>query len=281
MNVFISTDIEGITGIVSWDASGGPDGSHYDWPFARRMYNHDINAAIRGARAAGAKRVVVKDSHGSCRNLLVDELEPGTELISGWPGASGMYMVQGIEADRFDALFLIGYHAMAGTERAVLEHALSGTVHRFWMNGEEVGEMAVSAALAGELGVPTVLVTSDDAGCREADAQIPGVQTYVTKTAMARFTAQLKHPSETGPGIEAAAKKALAGLGSRKALAVTTPVSMRAQFKEVHVADLAASLDYAVRLDAYTVEVIGDTVRQAHSRICNVFSLGARANLLK
>jgi D-amino peptidase len=84
MQVFISADIEGVTGIVSWSQAEGPGASSFDWAFARRMYTHDVNAAIRGAKAAGAKRVVVKDSHGLCKNLLIDELEPGTELISGF-----------------------------------------------------------------------------------------------------------------------------------------------------------------------------------------------------
>src|SRR5437016_11887453 len=111
MRVYISGDIEGITGIVSWSQCGRPNKDHYDWDFARRMYSHDINAAIRGARAAGATTVVVKDSHNTGKNLLIEDLEPGTELISGY-GAGLDGMMEGINSS-FDAMMLVGYHAMA------------------------------------------------------------------------------------------------------------------------------------------------------------------------
>lgn len=276
MNVYISVDIEGITGLVSWHAAEGASSACYDWPFARRMMTHDVNAAIRGARAAGATRIVVKDSHGNCKNLLIDELEPGVELISGWAGANDHYMMQGIEQGRFDCAFLIGYHAMAGVAGGTMEHAMSGSLHRLWMNGKEVGEMALSAGLAGEYGIPVTLVTSDDKGCAEGSAEFAGVETYAVKSGMARFMARLLHPSQTGPGIEAAAKRAVERASSIPAYKVAGPVTLRVQYKETHIADLAASLVGARRIDGYTVEVQGSTLLEAHRLICNVFNLGSQ-----
>ena len=95
MKVFISVDIEGATGVASFSQCSRPDGSSYDYPFARRMLTGDVNAAIRGARAAGATEVVVKDSHAICKNLLIDELERDTQLISGM-GAGTLGMMEGI-----------------------------------------------------------------------------------------------------------------------------------------------------------------------------------------
>src|SRR5579862_69472 len=166
MKVFVSVDIEGATGIASFSQCGRADGQHYDYGFARRMLTGDVNAAIRGAKAAGATEVVVKDAHGNCKNLLVDELEPGTQLISGFYPRND-YMMDGLD-ESFEAAMLVGYHAMAGGLHGMMEHALSGGVHKFWINGERAGEIAVSAAIAGAFRVPTVLVTSDQAGCREA-----------------------------------------------------------------------------------------------------------------
>lgn len=274
MNVFISTDIEGITGIVSWKQAEGP-GQGPDWAFARRMYVSDVNAAIRGAFAGGADRVVVKDSHGGCENLLIDELDPRAELISGWPGPSDLYMMQGIESGGFDQAFLIGYHAMAGTIGGVLEHALSGGLHRFWINDDPSGEMAMSAALAGEFGIPISLVTSDDAGCLEAESQL-GATSYSTKTGLTRFSARLKHPDETSQGIFEAASEAVKTTDFR-AFRPSLPVRLRVEFKETYYADLAASHEAATRLDGYTVEVQGDSVRKAHQRLCNVFALSGLA----
>ena len=280
MNVYISVDIEGITGLVSWHASEEASSACYDWPFARRMMTHDVNASIRGARNAGADRIVVKDSHGNCKNLLLDELEPGVELISGWNGASDHYMMQGIEEGGFGATFLIGYHAMAGVTHGTMEHAMSGSLHRLWMNGKEVGEMALSAALAGEHGVPLVLVTSDDAGCSEAASQFAGVSTFSVKTGLSRFMSRLRHPSVTGPGIEATAEAAVRGASAVDPFKVKGPVTLRVQFKETNIADLASTLSRATRLDGYTVEVTGANFLEAHRMIGNVFTLGAQGRRL-
>jgi len=83
VNVYISADIEGITGLISWSQCSRPDGNSFDYAFARRMISHDVNAAVRGARRAGAERILIKDSHGNSKNLLIEDLEPGVELVSG------------------------------------------------------------------------------------------------------------------------------------------------------------------------------------------------------
>jgi len=274
MKAYISVDIEGITGIVSFSQCGRPDGAHYDFGFARRMLTHDVNAAIRGLRAAGATEVVVKDSHATCKNLLVDELEPGTELISGF-GAGKDGMMDGIDAT-FDAALLVGYHGMAGAIHSFMDHALIGGLHRFWINGELAGEIAVSAAVAGAYGVPMILVTSDKAACDEAEACIPGVHVYSTKTACGRFMGTLKHPSVTGPGIEEAAAKALSGSKDTKPYVIEGPTTMRAQFRTVEEADLPAQLENVSRIDAYTLEWTRSDFMLAHRAALSVFNLSMR-----
>jgi len=271
MRVYISVDIEGATGVVSFSQCEGPDSTFYDWPFARRMLTHDVNAAIRGARLAGATEVVVKDSHAGCRNLLIDELESGVELISGI-GSGRMGMMEGVDAS-FDAVFLVGYHGMAGTPSALMEHALAGGLHRFWVNGVESGEIAVSAAVAGCFGVPTVLVTSDDAGCGEASRMVPGVHTYTTKHSLGRYMGRLLHPSVTGPGIENAAAEAVRGLSSIRPLRGEEPVTMKITFRSVEEADLAATLPSVRRLDGYSLEWSADNYLTAHQIAYNVFHL--------
>lgn len=274
MRVYISTDIEGVTGVVSWAQCGRPSSAHYDWQFARQMYTHDVNAAIRGARAAGATEVVVKDSHNSNKNLLISDLEPDTELISGY-GAGMNGMMEGID-DRFDAAMLVGYHAMAGTGAGLLEHALAGGLHRFWINGEQAGEIAASAGVAGAYGVPLVFISSDQAGCDEATALIPSIGTYATKVGLGKVMAHLKHPSVTGPGIEAAARGAVANAKAAKPFVYEGPVTMRAEFHTSDLTDMAASLVNVRRVDGYTVEFERPTFLEAHSMAYNVFQMSIR-----
>lgn len=271
MRIYISVDIEGATGIVSFSQCGRPDGGHYDFGFARRMLTHDVNAAIRGAKAAGATEIVVKDSHATCKNLLIDELEPDVELISGI-GSGVLGMMEGLD-ESFDAIFLVGYHGMAGLQSSMMEHALAGGVHRFWINGVEAGEIAVSAAVGGVFGVPTVLVTSDHAACEEARAVLPSVKTYATKVGLGRFMGRLRHPSATGPAIESAAREAAESAGRIEPYAVPGPVTLRAAFRTVEEADLASTLEGVTRPDAYSVEWNRPDFLSAHRTAYNVFHL--------
>src|ERR1044071_4813595 len=169
MNIYMSADIEGTTGVVSWFQCGRKDGEHPDFDFARRMMTEDVNAAIRGAKAAGAHRIVVKDSHGNSKNLLLDPLEKGVELVSGHGGDDTRGMMVGIDGT-FEAALLIGYHAHAGTLHGIMEHTISGRVHRMWINGEEQGEIGMSRGVAGAFDVPVVMISSDLAGAAEFEA---------------------------------------------------------------------------------------------------------------
>jgi D-amino peptidase len=268
MRVFISGDIEGITGIVSFSQCEGPKPQFYDFPFARRMYAHDVNAAIRGARAAGATYVVVKDSHAGCKNLLIEDLEPGTELISGI-SANPEGMMEGIDST-FDAAILVGYHATAG-RIGVMSHALVGGLHRFWINGVEAGEIAVSAAIAGSYGVPLVAVTSDDAGCAEASHTIPGVHTYAVKEVVGHYMARLKHPSVTGAGVEATVRDACAS--GIQPYAIHGETTMRLTFDRSSLAEVVSALPVVTRLDGYTVEWSAPTFLEANRWAQIVFNL--------
>lgn len=270
MRVYISVDIEGATGIASFSQCGGPNSSNYDFAFARRMLTGDVNAAIRGARAGGATEILVKDSHGGCKNLLIDELEPGVELITGW-GAGKFGMMEGIDGG-FDAAMLVGYHAMAGST-GMMEHALVGGMHRFKINGRQVGEITVSALTAGAFGVPIVLVTSDQAGCDEAASELPGVRTYATKEGIGHSMGRMLSPSITWPAIGMAAEEALSKAGSAKPYRIEGSLTMTAEFRTSLEADLVATLDGVKRLDGYTVEWKAADYLKALHKAVNVFSI--------
>lgn len=77
---------------------------------------------------------------------------------------------------------LLGYHAMAGTRLANLEHTMTSAAwHSFRVNGEAWGEVAIDAKIASEAGVPVIMVSGDDRLCREADAFLPGVERACVK----------------------------------------------------------------------------------------------------
>ena len=275
MRVYISADIEGVTGVVTWGQAGRPSSECYDWPFARRMMTHDVNAAIRGARAAGADEVVVKDSHGGGKNLLIEDLEHGVELISG-SGCGKLGMMEGIDGG-FDCAMLIGYHAMAGTPHGIMEHTISGNVHRFSVNGVPTGEMGLSLATAGQFGVPLVAVSSDLAGCKEAEGIVSGVHTAVVKEANGRYMGKTLHPSVTGPLIEEAARQ---GVESRARITPWCPegaVSLELEWNRTEEADACAQMLGWERVDGYVLTYEAADWAEAHIAARRAMDAGRHA----
>ncbi|MCX6143124.1 MAG: M55 family metallopeptidase [Ignavibacteriales bacterium] len=185
LKVYISADMEGITGVVSADQTGaGPD-----YGMARKWMTDDVNAAIVGALEAGATEVVVNDSHGDMRNILPGELNPNAALISGSPKPFGM--MQGIDAS-FDAVMFVGYHARAGTVDAVLDHTISSAVvYSIRINGIEMPELGINALVAGYYNVPVVMLSGDRSACEQAK-EVLGEKTVVAqvKEAIGRTAAK-------------------------------------------------------------------------------------------
>ena len=57
------SDMEGVAGVVKWSQVTGGDSAAYQQ--ARELYTGEINAAVRGAKAAGADEIIVMDCHGA------------------------------------------------------------------------------------------------------------------------------------------------------------------------------------------------------------------------
>ena len=135
MKAYISADMEGVSGVVHFaQTSINEEAKEYDR--ARKWMTAEVNAAIEGALAGGATAVVVNDAHGSMRNILLEELNPAAQLVTGWP--KPLSMMQGID-EGFEVAFFIGYHAQAGSTYGTLNHTWSGRVHTVSLNGKPVG----------------------------------------------------------------------------------------------------------------------------------------------
>src|SRR5205823_10218197 len=183
MRVYISVDMEGIAGVVHESQTDPTDPAcAAEYGRFRRLMTAEANAAVEGAVAAGATRVLVNDSHWFMRNLLAEELHQAAELVAGDPKPRSM--VQGIEGG-FDAALFIGYHARAGTHNAILDHTYADRIYEVRLNGKPVGELGLNAALAGVHGVPVALVSGDSALATEAkDLLGQGVGTVIVKEAV-------------------------------------------------------------------------------------------------
>jgi D-amino peptidase len=214
VRVHIISDIEGVAGIVKWGQTGG-EGPLYQE--GRRLYTEEINAAVRGAKKAGAKEIVVMDCHGAggdytFNSLLPELLDPDCEFVvqSEWTEYTE-FLEQGCDA----ALF-VGMHAMAGTPDGVMSHTVSGQAwHSLKFNGTLVGETGINAALCGHWGCPALLVTGDRATCREARTLLgDGLTTVEVKVGIGRFSARSLPALRARELIEEGAKRALKDLGA-------------------------------------------------------------------
>jgi D-amino peptidase len=240
MKILISADMEGVTGVVTWEhvTPGSPEYQRFC-----RLMTSDVNAAVRGALAGGAQEVCVTDGHWNGSNILIEELDPRVRLNCGSPSAFSM--MQGID-EAVDGVMFVGYHARHGTPKAVLDHTWSSScVHGVWLNDAPAGEYTLNAALAGHFDIPLLLITGDLAACSQVSELIESVETVVVKTASGRFAADCLPPTVTGPLIEAAARHAVRRLGAQTAPSpyqLHRPVQLAVEFQSSDMADRASVL---------------------------------------
>jgi D-amino peptidase len=224
MKIYISADMEGVCGVVHSDQT---DATHAEYQRFRKLMTAEVNAAVEGAFAGGATQVLVNDSHGGMRNILIEELHPEATLLSG--ATKSFSMMAGIDRS-FDAVFFLGYHARAGTTFATLDHTWNGptVVQNVWLNGVEVGESGLNAALAGYFGVPVVLVTGDQTACAQARELLgTAIETVVVKEAVGRAAAKNIHPTKAQELIRAAAERATKNCRTRAPFTFQSPITLR------------------------------------------------------
>jgi D-amino peptidase len=170
------------------------------------------------------------DCHGAGKgwtfNSLVPELlDPRCDFVvqEEWTEYTD-FLEQGC-----DAALLVGMHAMAGTPDGVLNHTVSGTGWRsLAFNGTVVGETGINAALCGTWGCPVLLVTGDEAVCRESRALLgDGLGTVAVKQGLGRFSARHIAPLRARALIEAAASSALSDLGAVTPYSPGSPCEIR------------------------------------------------------
>jgi D-amino peptidase len=237
VRVHIITDMEGVAGITRWEqvTGGAPL-----FDESRRLYTEEINAAVRGARAAGADQVVVMDHHGAGRewsfnSLIAEQLDPACEFVvqREWTEYSAF-----LEAG-CDACLLVGMHARAGTLDGLMNHTVSAqSWQNLWFNGTLVGEIGINAAFCGAFGCPVLLVTGDSASCREGTELLgAGLATVAVKEAFSRTGARHIAPRRARDMIEAAARECLRDLQAVPPYDPGRPAEIRVQFMQTAAFD--------------------------------------------
>lgn len=264
--IYISVDFEGaacVVGIVGKPMATLGSGLECQSPIfqqAQRLVTAETNAAVRGALAAGATEVIVDDCHGCGHNLLYEELHPEAKVLIGTPRPGRFELLD----DSFAGLILLCYHPMAGVEAGVLCHSYSSeSIHRMLLNGQPIGEIGCDAAFAGELGVPVILVTSDEAGCAEAKRCLGDeLVTVATKKGLGRNCALCLAPRKAQALTEEGARQAVSTSDRRKPHRLKGPFVLERVYKWETQAESAAVGKGAERVDPYTVRWRGDSIAE-------------------
>jgi D-amino peptidase len=278
VKIYIAVDLKGVAGVVShgqqcqWNAARGwmakSSESPTGWyaPYyaqARRLATLELNAAVQGALDAGAKEVWAWSAHGSFPGAIDIELvHPACRVIyaeeGGPPGQDGS----------FDALFMVGQHAMAGAPYGRLAHSFHAGIVEFSVNGRPWGETAATAFGFGRLGVPLVLLSGDQAACDEALALIPDVVTVPVMRGLSQ-TPNLFEPAATlclAPRaarglIREAAARAAERCKEIRPFVAAPPYTIRTRFEKPAFADRALKTYQGLsRIDETTVVKTADEV---------------------
>jgi D-amino peptidase len=259
MKVFITTDLEGVAGVLL-DSQVGVNGDSAEYQKARRLLTQEVNAAVEGTLAGGATEVVVDDAHYTGFNFIFEELHPGARYVMGSPRPQWPPLLD----ETFEAACFIGCHAMAGTQGAVRDHTMSTTGwHHLWVNGRRMGEIGLWAAVAGHYGVPCVLVSGCDKACAEAVDLVPGIGTVVSKQGISRYCALLEPAEKVRQMIRETASAALARASSIPPLRLAQPVEIKVEYNITGQADAVPIIAGRERIDARTIAYRGRDILEA------------------
>ena len=225
VKIYIVTDLEGISGVFQFAQTREPHTPLNEK--AREYFMGDVAAVVQGLRRAGASEILVLDGHGS-QTVVPDLMAPGAKYITGLPRPE---VLSGLDRT-CSGMILLGYHAMMGTPDGVLNHTQSSkSENRYWYNGVESGELAQCAAIAGHFGVPPIMVTGDEATCREARKFFgPSCVTVAVKRGIAREAAELYPFAETRKALFEGAKRAVAAIPNCKPYRIELPIKAKKQY---------------------------------------------------
>jgi len=252
MKIYISADMEGVVGVVTGDHLG-PDG--FEYQKAREWMTAEVNAAIEGARAAGATEIVISDSHGNGENLLIEKLPTDVMLVRSWPRP--LMMMEGID-ESFDAVIFIGYHASTTNSEGVRAHTMSsGRLADIRLNGLSMPEAGINAAIAGHFGVPVIMISGDDAIFEEARALLSDIEGAVVKEAISFHSAKTMMPEAAYKLIRDKAQAAVARIDDFQPYVLSTPITLDVRFKNYRPSEMLAYLPIVERTDSHSIRFVG------------------------
>jgi D-amino peptidase len=239
--IYISADLEGVNGVVyKHHTEATADGYKY----AQKQQHKELNCIINALLESGATQITLNDAHGSMDNLLLSELSPKVELITGKP--KPVSMLTGLD-ETYSCVILAGYHARAGAEKGVLAHTFSDIYKNVKLNGVSVGEIELNAIYAGIKKVPVVVITGDYEACEEAAEILPDVSTVCVKKAISTTAAICRPEDDLMQDMHEKVCDAVKNLRQFKVFVKNPPYKLELEFLSRNKADIAELLPCVAR----------------------------------
>lgn len=226
MKVFITADIEGVTGATHGEETDKKKTVVYK-EFREQM-TAEVAAACEGALEAGASEVWVKDAHWTARNIIPSKLPEQVRLVRGWSGHP-FSMVQELD-ETFHAVVMIGYHSRGGSDASPLAHTMSGRLAHIKINDRFASEFLLHAYAAATVGVPVVFVSGDEGLCREVPALNPNIATNAVMRGVGNSTVSI-HPDRAVKQIREGVEQALKGDVARCRLGLPDHFAVEIRYK--------------------------------------------------
>ncbi len=258
MKIYIMADIEGISGVFLKEQVMAT-GDRYNE--GRALMTREANICAEALKEAGVETVYFHDCHSMGKNVMWDKISPAID-----------YVICGNEnKDRYtefikecDGVILLGYHAMAGGKRGVLEHTImSGQWQNCYINGVRAGEVMIDAGILGDMDIPVIMVSGDDVVTEEAKQFLPNVVTAVVKKGIACTTAALLSPAAAEAEIREKTKQAVENIKNVKPYKIPAPVKFTIELVERGQMPNVHSKPYMEIEDSRTYSVTGENVVDA------------------
>jgi D-amino peptidase len=272
MKLYISSDMEGVAGVCSWNQVDART-PHPEYAIYRRYYTQEVAAAIEGAREAGVTEVLVNDSHGPMRNFEFELFPSDVRVIFG--NRKPFSMVQGA-GDGFGGAFFLGYHGAIGDANAVLCHTYTPSViYELRLNGVRCSEATLNAALLGAFGLPVLFITGDRTTVERVQAQMPWVHGAIVKESIGNFSADSLSPAAAQRMIRDEARNAIARADLAKAFVLEPPIEMEIELAKTEQADFVEMIPGFERSGPRSVRFVDNDIRTIFKAFVASFRLGA------
>ncbi|MCX8095338.1 MAG: M55 family metallopeptidase [Caldisericia bacterium] len=267
MKIFISVDMEGISGLTYWKEKEEK---------IEKFMTDEVLAVIDGIKDFNKEaEVVLCDSHAYGRNLDIKRIYDDVKIISGYPRE--FYMISGID-DSFDAGMFIGYHAPVGSLNGEMDHTYSSsTIFEVKINGISIGEAEINGAFLGEYNIPVVLISGDDKLKNFSQKFFPQTKFVITKESLGRFSAKLYHPDLIHKILREEAKNSLKEIKNIKPLKFDKPIKIEITFINTLMAEFASLIPFSKRVDGRTISFESTSFKEIYNFLMASLSLAYNA----